>query len=227
MHSCCFHLFYFWMKHFLLLFQKKCRCFGCLKRKVMLIYRHSCSKMKARCQYSQWTCARGSFNMHLVGKPTKMETVQYIQLMTSMRFTLRGAVVTGDAYFGRFRKSWYIYRLQLLTVVLTHLKESLSTTLSMCVCRGWTTFLSILQAVALRLPRPLLHDGTIIGLLHTLTTACASRSMMSAQRGHWKNHWRRYSPPSTESMACVSVFWINRAGVVSVSNSLQSSIGRE
>ena len=85
-----------------------------------------------------------------------METVQYIQLMTSMRFTLRGAVVTGDAYFGRFRKSWYIYRLQLLTVVLTQLKESLST-LIVCVCvycRGWTTFLSILQAVALRLPGP-------------------------------------------------------------------------
>ena len=76
-------------------------------------------------------------------------------------------------------------------------------------------------------PGPSLHDGTIIGLLHTLTTACASRSMMSAQRGHWKNHWRRYSPPSTESMARVSVFWINRAGVVSVSNSLQSSKGRE
>ena len=165
-------------------FPKKCHCFGCLKWKVMLIYRYSCSKMKARCQYSQWTCAQGSFNMDLVGKPPKMETVQYIQLMTSMRFTLRGAVVTGDAYFGRFRKSWYIYRLQLLTVVLTHLKESLSTTLSMCVFRGWTTVLSILQAVALRLPRPLLHDGTIIGLLHTLTTACASRSMMSAQRGH-------------------------------------------
>ena len=188
------------MKHFLLLFQKKCGCFGCLKWKVMLIYRYyscsSCSKMKARCQYSQWTCAQGSFNMHLVGKPPKMETVQYIQLMTSMRFTLRGAVVTGDAYFGRFRKSWYIYRLQLLIVVLTHHKQSLPT-LIVCVCvycRGWTTFLSILQAVALRLPRPLLHDGTIIGLLHTLTTACASRSMMSAQRGHWQNHWRRYSP---------------------------------
>ena len=71
-----------------------------------------------------------------------------------MRFTLRGAGVTGDAYFGHFRKSWYIYRLQLLTVVLTHLKESLSTTLSMCVCRGWRTVVSILQAVALRLPGP-------------------------------------------------------------------------
>ena len=154
----------------------------------MLLFRHSCNKMKAPCQYSQCKCAQGSSNMDHVGEPPKMETVQYIQLMTSMRFTLRGAVVTGDAYFGRFRKSWYIYRLQLLTVVLTHLKESLSTTLSMCVCRAWTTVLSILQAVALRLPRPLLHDGTIIGLLHTLTTACASRSMMSAQRGHWKNH---------------------------------------
>ena len=99
-----------------------------------------------------------------------------------------GAGVTGDAYFGRFRKSWYIYRLQLPCVVHTHFKESLPTTLSMRLCRGWTTFLSILQAVPLRLPRPLLHDGTIIGLLHTLTTACASRSMMSAQRGHWQNH---------------------------------------
>ena len=63
--------------------------------------------------------------MHLVGKPPKMETVQYIQLMTSMRFTLRGAGVTGDAYFGRFRKSWYINRLQLLTVAPTHLKPTL------------------------------------------------------------------------------------------------------
>ena len=217
------------MKHFLLLFQKNCRCFGCLKWKVMLIYRHSCSKMKARCQYSQWTCARGSFNMHLVGKPTKMETVQYIQLITSMRFTLRGAVVTGDAYFGRFRKSWYIYRLQLLTVVLTHLKESLSTTLSMCVCRGCTTVLSILQAVLWGCPAPTARWHHYRTTTYTYNRLRVQINDVSSKRSLEKSLKTLLPnpPSSTESTTCVSVFWINRAGVVPASNSLQSSIGRE
>ena len=180
--------------------------------------------MKARCQYSQWTCAQGSFNMHLVGKPPKMETVQYIQLMTSMRFTLRGAGVTGDAYFGRFRKSWYINRLQLLTVAPTHLKP----TLIVCVIVQRLDNISVDSASSgfEAAPAPTARWHHYRTTTYTYNRLRVQINDVSSKRSLAKSLKTLLPPINREHGVCVSVFWINRAGVVSVSNSLQSSIGR-
>ena len=143
--------------------------------------------------------------MHLVGKPPKMETVQYIQLMTSMRFTLRGAGVTGDAYFGRFRKSWYIYRLQLL-VVSTHLKESLPT-LIVCVCVQRLDNISVDSASSgyEAAPAPTARWHHYRTTTYTYNRLRVQINDVSSKRSLAKS-LKTLLPPSTESTACVSVF---------------------
>ena len=139
--------------------------------------------------------------MHLVGKPPKMETVQYIQLMTSMRFTLRGAVVTGDAYFGRFRKSWYIYRLQLLSVVPTHLKESLST-LIVCVQRLDNISVDSASSGYEAAPAPTARWHHYRTTTYTYNRLRVQINDVSSKRSLAKS-LKTLLPPSTEGTACV------------------------